>query len=264
MRIVTFIKQVPASTSVEINPETGTLIRGKEKGKLNPFDLFAIETALWLASQIGGEVIALSMGPLAAEDTLKEAIYMGVDDAYLISDMAFAGSDVLATSKTLAEAVKVIGRFDLIICGKQTTDGDTAQVGAETAEWLNIPHINNVVEIKECQNDGITVVVETEHELSTIYLPLPCLISVDKDINTPRLPSYLRKKSYLESEKTIKILTLNDLEDKDSDGYGMNGSPTRVVRIFEPDETTKSERIEGTPDEIASALFTALNQERLI
>ena len=262
MKIITLIKQVPATTAVEMDKKTGVLKRGKEKGKLNPFDLFAIEISIEIAKMTRGSVIAATMGPAAAEESLREAIYMGVDDAYLITDMAFAGSDVLATSRTLAEAIKMIGKFDIIVCGKQTTDGDTAQVGAETAEWLGIPHMNNVVKIQELSNEGVSLVVETEQELSTVYIPIPCLISVDKDINTPRLPSYIRKKSL--NKKEIKKITLKDFPNSDPSDFGMDGSPTKVVRVFEPEIIVKSERIEGTADEVAKQLDTVLREERFI
>ena len=262
MRVLTLIKQVPATTSVEMDKEKGTLMRAGAKGKLNPFDLFAIETALELKARFSGEVITLSMGPIAAVDSLREAIYMGVDEAFLISDAHFAGSDVLATSRTLAEGVKYIGDYDLIICGKQTTDGDTAQVGAETAEWLGIPHMNNVVSKDSLLKKEIIVTVETEEEISTVKMPLPCLICVDKDINSPRLPSYLRKKKY--KDKEIKVLTLVDFSITDPHLYGSDGSPTQVVKIFEPDNTSKSERIEGTPEDVSMRLVTALREERLV
>ena len=262
MRIISFIKQVPASTSLEMDKETGVLKRGKEKGKLNPYDLFAIETAIDLAASYNGTVTVLTMGPLAAEESLREAIYMGADDAYLVSDIAFAGSDVLATSKTLSEAVKVIGDFDIIICGKQTTDGDTAQVGAETAAWLNIPHMSNVIKIESITEEGITLISETEEELTTVFMPLPCLISTDKDINTPRLPSYRRKKQYIDKE--IKVLTLKDLQNSDPNLYGLTGSATKVVRIFEPEVITKSERLEGDSDYLATRIISILREEKYI
>ena len=262
MRIAVFIKQVPATTEVEIDSETGVLKRGLAKGKLNPFDLFAIESALEIREVYGGTVTALTMGPLSAKQSLLEAVYMGADDACILSGAQFAGSDVLATSRALAGAVCTLEGFDLIICGKQTTDGDTAQVGAQTAEWLGIPHVTGVVSVISAEEGALTVGVETEDFRQTVNLPLPCLICMDKNINTPRLPSFLRKKN--NSELVIREIRLGDLADTDENSYGIEGSPTRVVRIFEPEPNNKSERLEGEAQDVARKLFEMLSSERMI
>ena len=262
MKILVFIKQVPATMAVEMDSETGALKRTGHKGKLNPFDLFAIEAALELRTRFGGTITTVSMGPMAAKDSLLETIYMGIDDAYLVSDPAFAGSDVLATSRALSQAVKTIGNFDLIICGKQTTDGDTAQVGAEIAQLLGIPHMNNVVSIEKIESSKIVLTSETEESRMLLEMPLPCLICVDKEVNTPRLPSFLRKKQY--EDREIKVLSLKDFKESDEMLYGFNGSPTKVVRTFEPDEVKVNERIEGSSDEVAKRLFLALREEKLV
>lgn len=262
MKTVVLVKQVPATTEVEIDSVTGVMKRGMAKGKLNPFDLFAIESALTARELFGGTVTALSMGPEAAKESLLEAVYMGADDAYLLSGAEFAGSDVLATSKAISEAVTAAGGFDLIICGKQTTDGDTAQVGAELAEWLGIPHVTGVVSIVSLGGNDIVVEIETEELTQTVSLPIPCLLCMDKNINTPRLPSYVRKKGYTGDD--VKTLGIFDLQDKNLNNYGMDGSPTRVVRIFEPEAISVSERLEGEPDEVSAKLYEMLKKERMV
>jgi len=147
MNILVCIKQVPGTAKVEIDPVTGVMRRDTADAKLNPYDLYAVEEALALAEATGGTVTALSMGPPQAREALLEAVYMGAGRAALVSDRRFAGSDVLATAYVLSQAASRLG-FDLIICGKQTTDGDTAQVGAEMAEFLDIPHAANVLSIR--------------------------------------------------------------------------------------------------------------------
>jgi len=262
MRIAALIKQVPASTAIEMDRESGTLIRTGQKGKLNPFDLFALECALGVRELYGGTLTAVSMGPRAAKESLLEAVYMGADDACLVTDAAFAGSDVLATSRALAEALRALGGFEFIVCGKQTTDGDTAQTGPQIAEWLGVPHASGVVAVKALDPKGVTLAVENEQLRQTLYMPFPCLICVDKDINTPRLPSFLRKRDC--KPGAVRILTIDDFEDKDSERYGLGGSPTRVVRIFEPDAVGESLRYEGSPREVAKQLFESLRGEKLL
>ena len=262
MRIAVFVKQVPAGMAVETDAVTGVLKRGGVKGKLNPFDLFAIEFAIGVRDMAGGSVTAVSMGPFAAGESLLEAVYMGADDACLVSDAAFAGSDVLATSKTLAGAVEALGGFDLIVCGKQTTDGDTAQIGPQVAEWLRRPHMTGVVSVVGVDLKSITVGVKTEELTQTVYMPLPCVVCVDKDINTPRLPSFLRKRGY--SRDMIKTIGLGDLYDSDGENYGLNSSPTRVVRMFEPEAEIKSERIESDAVSAAARLLEVLREERIV
>ena len=155
MKIAVCIKQVPGTTQVEVDPVTGTLKRDGVESKLNPYDLYALETALRLKEQLGAEITALTMGPPQAEEILREAYMMGVDDAVLVSDRKFAGADVLATSYAISQALRAAGPFDLIICGRQTSDGDTAQVGAELAEFLGIPHVANVIRIEGANRAGL-------------------------------------------------------------------------------------------------------------
>ena len=173
MKIIVCIKQVPGTTNVALDPETGTMKRDGTRGRLNPFDLFAIEQALQLRESYGGTVTVLSMGPTQAETSLKEALYMGADDAYLICDKAMIGSDVLATSRAISQAIQYIGNPDLVLCGKQTIDGDTAQVGPEVAEMLDIPHLTNVVCFEKY--DDCRFGFRARRKYISIEIAFPCL-----------------------------------------------------------------------------------------
>lgn len=242
MKIIVCIKQVPGTSNVKVDPVTGTLIRDGVSAKMNPCDLNALEMALKLMEKVGGSVSVISMGPIAAAEVIKEAIYMGANDGVLISDRKFGGADVLATSYTLCSGIKVLGDFDLILTGKQTTDGDTAQVGAELAEHLHIPHVANV---KEVDFDGqkFEYISNQDDKIVRALVTKPCLMCADADINTPRLPSFNRKKQYGECADLIKVITFNDLSDQDETHYGLKGSATQVERIFEPDKRKDKEII---------------------
>ena len=149
MEILVCIKQVPGTSKVEVDEKTGVLKRDGVDSKMNPYDLYALETALRLRKKVGGNVSVITMGPPQATEVVKEAYMMGVDRGALISDRKFAGADVLATAYTISQGIRKMGEFDLILCGKQTTDGDTAEVGPEIAEYLKIPHIANVIKIEK-------------------------------------------------------------------------------------------------------------------
>ena len=192
MKILVCIKQVPGTTMVEVDEETGVLKRDGVESKMNPFDLFAIEQALSLREMYGGNVDVISMGPGQAAAVLKEAVYMGADRGILISDRSFAGADVVATSYTLSQGVQKAGQYDLIICGKQTTDGDTAQVGPEMAECLHMVHVANVEQVVAVEKNNIIVLENQENYQRELRLAMPCLLTIEKDANTPRLPSYKR------------------------------------------------------------------------
>ena len=185
------MKQVPAGTKVDIDPETGAMKRLSGETRTNPYDLFALEAALQLREKVGGSVTVLTMGPPQAEEMMRDAYTMGADDAVILSDRKFAGADVLATSYALSQGITAIGDIDLIICGKQTTDGDTAQVGPAIAEHLGIPHAAWVSEIVDADSESIQVKQDLVSVSQTSKIPYPCLITVDKDMCVPRLPSYL-------------------------------------------------------------------------
>ena len=262
MRITVCIKQVPGTSQVEIDPVTGVLKRDGVESKMNPFDLYALETALRLKQQYGGEITVVSMGPPQAQAVIREAFMMGADRGFLLSDRRFGGADVLMTSYTLSQGVAKTGPYDLVVCGKQTTDGDTAQVGAELAETLDIPHVTNVCAIHAADEKTLTVTQDMPLHRLTAKLALPCLITVDKGIFEPRLPSY--KLLRATADREIKILTLDDLADKDPKHYGLNGSPTQVKRIFPPEKSDGRERWNGPEAESAERLFQVLADHKFL
>ena len=262
MRITVCIKQVPGTSQVEIDPKTGVLKRDGVESKMNPFDLYAIETALRLKQQYGGTVTVVSMGPPQAQAVIREAFMMGADRGFLLSDRRFGGADVLATSYTLSQGVRAAGPFDLILCGKQTTDGDTAQVGAELAESLGIPHVTNVCRIHDADEASLTVTQDMPLHRLKAKLTLPCLITVEKGIFEPRLPSYRLMRDTADRE--IRVLTLDDLEDRDPSHYGLNGSPTQVKRIFPPEKSDRQERWDGPEPESAGRLFHFLEDSKFL
>ena len=262
MRIIVCIKQVPGTNNVLLDPETGTMLRSSAKGKLNPFDLFAIEQALALRACFGGSVTALAMGPAQAESSLREALYMGADEAYLLCDRALIGSDVLATSHALSQAILRIGMPDLILCGKQTTDGDTAQVGPEIAEMLGIAHVANVTQIEAHSSGALHVTAALEGCDCQYRLEMPFLACMEKDANTPRLPSYRRKKEI--EAQSVQLLPLSNLMDADPAHYGMQGSPTRVVRVFAPEHKETRRFLEGSAQAMAEAMLGILKEEKIV
>lgn len=262
MKIAVCIKQVPGSTNVEIDEETGVLKRDGSNAKVNPYDLYAIETALYLKEKLGGTVTAVSMGPDSVKEIMQEAYMMGVDEGYIFSDRRFAGSDVLATAYTLSEGLKTIGSFDLIICGKQTTDGDTAQIGPAIAEYLKIPHAAWVKQIEEVTERAITVEQNLMDITQVAKMAYPCLITVEKGIFTPRLPSYKRKLEM--GDKPVHMMSFDDFPDQSEINYGLKGSPTNVERIFPPKTDTDQTILEGTVEEKVQGLFAALSEKKYI
>ncbi|KPK44660.1 MAG: electron transfer flavoprotein subunit beta [Nitrospira bacterium SM23_35] len=254
MNIVVCIKQVPDTAEVRINPETGTLIREGVPSIINPFDLNALEAGLHIKERAKGSVTVLTMGPPQAETALRDAIAMGADDAILLSDRSFAGSDTWATSFTLSKAIRKIGA-DIIICGKQAIDGDTAQVGPETAEFLDIPHISYVRKIEEITDTSIKVQRLMDEGYDVVESSLPVLLTVVKELNEPRLPSLKGKMAA--KKAVIKKWGQSDIMADESD-LGMKGSPTQVKNIFTPDARSGRKMLEGTPEEQVDALLQEL------
>ena len=242
MNIVVCIKQVPGTTQVKINPETGTLIRDGVEAIVNPFDEYAIEEALSIKDKIGATVKIITMGPPQAESALRSAIAMGADEAFLVSDRMFAGSDTWATSYTVAKGIQALGKVDLIICGKQAVDGDTAQVGPGVAEALDIPFVAWVRKVEEISATKIRVERAMEDGYEVVEMALPALITVVKEINTPRMAS-LRGKMRAKKE-VIKTLSGADLN-ADPNKCGLKGSPTQVLRSFVPQRKTSGEKVSG-------------------
>ena len=211
MNIFVCIKQVPATNKVLVDEKTGVLLRAGVQSKLNPYDLYALETALRLKEQYGGVVTVGTMGPPQAQAVVKEAYMMGADDGYVFSDRRLGGADVLATGYTLSQAIRSVGDFDLILCGKQTTDGDTAQVGPAIAEFMGIPHAAWVSRLLP-RGDGVDVEQQLQDVIETVHMPFPCLVTVEQDIVMPRLPSLKREKEI--RDKPIHTRTLDDFLDK--------------------------------------------------
>ena len=262
LRITTCIKQVPGTTKVEVDEETGVLKRDGIESKMNPYDLYALETALNIKEKNGAELRVISMGPPQASEVIKEAYMMGADDGLLLSDRKFAGADVLSTAYTLSQGIAAQGMPDLIICGKQTTDGDTAQVGPEIAEFLSIPHVANVIRIREIKAEAIVVDMDLPYAVETVEIAFPCLITVEKGIYQPRLPSFKLKKAT--QDRPIHQLCLKDFTDQNETRYGLKGSPTQVVRIFPPEANTERETWEGSGPELVGMIHDRLITEKFI
>jgi electron transfer flavoprotein beta subunit len=262
MKILVCVKQVPGSNNVEVDPVTGVLKRSGIPSKINPYDLYGIEAALSLAERFGGTVDSITMGPPQAKAVIQETVCMGVRGGTVLTDRKFAGADVLATAYTLSQGIRKCGEFDLIICGKQTTDGDTAQVGAEVAEYLQIPNVSNVLSIDDYRDGKLLLTASLDDKIVTLEIALPCLISVDGDINTPRLPSYKIKKGL--TEDAVKFLTFADFGDQDPDHYGLSGSATQVERIFPPEKVSQKQIVEGDPETQAQALYTLLRDKKML
>jgi len=254
MNIVVCIKQVPDTAEVKINPETGTLIREGVPSIINPFDMHAIEAGIQIKERVGGKVTVMTMGPPQAESALRDAIAMGADDGILLSDRAFAGSDTWATSFTLSKAIGKLGA-DIIICGKQAIDGDTAQVGPETAEFLNIPHITYVRKIEEVTQNSIKVQRLMDEGYDIVESSFPVLLTAVKELNEPRLPSLKGKMAA--KKAVIQKWGASDIM-ADQNDIGMKGSPTQVKNIFTPEARSGRKILEGDTEEQVDALIQEL------
>jgi len=259
--IVVCIKQVPETTEVNFDEETGRLIREGVAAVINPFDEIAIEEGLRVKEKHGGSVKVLTMGPPWAADALRDAIAMGSDEGYLATDRAFAGADTWATSLTLAKAIEHMGRYDLIICGLKTTDGDTGQTGPEMAEHMGIPHVCYVNEIVGISDGKVTLKRIMDDGIETLEAPLPLLITVSKDINQPRLATLRGRLKAKKAE--IKEITNGDLQ-LPPEEIGLDGSYTRVVKIFEPEVHPAGEVVQGTTDDLVEAIFAKLQECKVI
>ncbi|MBC8383446.1 MAG: electron transfer flavoprotein subunit beta/FixA family protein [Candidatus Cloacimonetes bacterium] len=257
MNIIVCIKQVPDTTDIKINPEDNTLIREGVESIINPFDMYALEEALRIKEAHGGAVTVISMGPPQVENALREALALGADNAILISDKKFAGSDTLATSYTLSAAIRKLGDYDIILFGKQAIDGDTAQVGPGVASHLDIPQIAFVKEIDSIEDGKIVAHRMMEDGFDVVESQLPIVLTVVKDINEPRLPSLRTKMKAKKAE--IPVWTFEDL-DLDEKRIGLNGSPTQVEEIYTPTLEKKTMILEGEPEEVAKKLVEYLKE----
>lgn len=258
MNIIVCIKQVPNTTDVKIDPATNTLVRDGVESVINPFDAYAIEEAVRLKEKLGGKVTAVTMGPPQAERALRDAIALGCDEGVLVSDRKFAGSDTWATSYTLSAAIEKTGDYGVIVCGKQASDGDTAQVGPGISAHLDIPQVTYVRKIREINEKTAVVERMTEEGCDVVETPLPCLFTVVKEINTPRMPSI--KGMMRAKNAKISAWTAADI-DADPTALGLDGSPTRVVKIFTPEPRKGGEMISGSAGDVARELAELLKGE---
>ena len=262
MKIIVSIKQVPDTTEVRINPETGTLMRDGVPSIINPFDENAIECALQLVEKHGGKSTIITMGPPQAQQALRDALAMGADEAILVSDRAFAGSDTLATSYTLAQTVRKIGEYDLIICGKQAFDGDTAQVGPGLAEHLGIPQVTYAIDVElDASGKKARVKRLLSDRFEIVECKLPCLITVVKQMNEPRHASL--KNVMKARKKEIPTWTAADIE-ADVDRCGLNGSPTNVMRVFAPQRHAHGRKLQGEVPEMVAELIKELRGKQVV
>lgn len=260
MHIVVCIKQVPDAKNVRIDPNTHTLVRQGVDSIINPFDMFAVEAALRIKDQNGARVTTVTMGPPQAAEALRETLSLGVDDGLLLSDRAFAGADTWATSITLAAAVRKLGGVNLIICGKQAIDGDTAQVGPELATQLDIPYASFVKNLACIDDSHLKVTRRTEEGTEIWQLPLPALITVLKEVGEPRVPSLRHKMRAKKAD--IPVWGLADLN-LDPDQVGLTGSFTQVVRVFSPPQRGDRIMLSGSVDEQAEQLFRYLKEAKV-
>ncbi len=261
MKIVVCIKQVPDVTDVRIDPETNTLIREGVPSIINPFDMYAIEEGIRLRERFGGEAIVLTMGPPQAEAALREAISLGMDQAVLVSDRAFAGSDTLATSYTLAMAVRKLGAVDLVLCGKQAIDGDTAQVGPGIAENLNWGFAAYVRKIEETEEGTLRVERLMDDGYDEVRVQMPAVLTVVKEINEPRLPSL---KGKMRAKKLEIPVWSSESIGADPERLGLKGSPTQVWKIFTPEFRRKGELLQGEPSEQVDRLVAEIRRMNIV
>ena len=257
MKIAVCLKQVPDTTDLRLDPETNTLIREGVEAVLNPLDEFPLEAALQLREAQGGKVTAFTMGPPQARRVLHKAIAMGADQGVLVSDRKFAGADTWSTSLTLARAIEKLGPFDLVLCGKQAIDGDTAQVGPGIATHLGEPQVTYVTRIEPIDATHLRVQRLLENGTATVEVRLPAVLTVLKEANEPRLPTLGgRLRAFHSTPQTADAALLGLAEEE----VGLAGSPTRVVRIAVPETNRGRTRIEGDPAESATALLAGLRE----
>jgi electron transfer flavoprotein beta subunit len=260
-KIVVCLKQVPAAAAVNLDQRTHNMMREGQATMLNPLDAHALEEALWLKEKRGCSVTLLSMGIRSTKVLLREALAMGADEAVLLSDRAFAGADTLATSYTLYQGLKKLGGCDLILCGKQASDGDTAQVGPALAQRLGWPHLTDVSKIEQICADSLICLRLTDDGYERAQIMLPGVITVIKEINTPRLPSIKGLK--LANKARIRIFEAKDI-DADGKLIGSVGSATRVISTFMPKRQREAEILMGDPPQQVEQLLIKLRQKEFL
>ncbi len=257
MNIAVCIKQVPLYNDGNMDEKTGLLNRSGLASGFNTYDITALECALRIKEMLGGEVSVFTMGPKSAEKIIREAFAFGADKGYLISDACFGGADVLSTSYTLIQGINSQGDYDLILCGKQTTDGDTQMISGALAKWLEIPHYNNVCELVEADEEFLKIKMETEKSHITQKITLPAVLAVEKTIFPQRMPSLKLKMQA--NKKDITIITKDCVDDKDEKHYGLKGSATKVTRVFPPPRTEHQEVNFYNGDEAVACIKNVLD-----
>ena len=259
MNIVVCLKQVPDTAAVKIDPKTGTLIRDGVPSIINPEDKHALESALQIKDEVGGKITVITMGPLQAKNALREALCMGADEAILITDRAFAGADTLATSKTLAGALKKL-EYDIVLAGRQAIDGDTAQVGPEIAEHLDIPQVTYVQGVK-LEENGLLVNRALEDGYELIKVNTPVLLTAIKELNEPR---YMNIKYIFEkANKEVEVWTAQDIE-VGIEELGLKGSPTKVKKTMTKEAKGAGEVIKEVPNEAVKYVLGKLKEKHYI
>jgi electron transfer flavoprotein alpha/beta subunit len=263
MNIIVLVKQVPNTTEVRLDPKTGNLIREGIESIINPDDRHALEAAVRLKQNHESKVITLSMGPPQAIDAISEAIGMGADEGILLTDRLFAGADTWATSFTLGKAIEKIGTFDLILCGRQAIDGDTAQIGPQVAEYLKVPQVSYVFDIETIKAKSLIVKRQLEDGYERLECNLPCLLTVIGKMNLPRYPRVDRLIDSCREKAPIKIWNAADIGVQTKD-IGLEGSLTQVIKTFAPKLQRQTEMIEGDAKTAAKALIGKIREKRLI
>ena len=263
MKIVVLVKQVPNTTEVKLDPKTGNLIREGVESIVNPDDRHALEAAIRVKPDQQGKVVALSMGPSQAIDALSEAIGMGADEGILLTDRAFAGADTWATSSTLGKALEKVGDYDLIICGRQAIDGDTAQIGPQVAEYLDIPQVTYVFEIERINGKKVFVKRRLEDGFERVEVDLPALLTVIGELNKPRYPRIDRLIDSCRDKAPIKIWNAADIGVQTCE-VGLEGSLTHVVKTFAPKLERKTEMLQGDAKTTVHALLGKLKEKKLM
>lgn len=262
MKIAVLIKQVPSQQTLYTDPETGVLIRSNTNSQTNPYDFAALETGLRIRDAQGGTLTALSMGPISASSVISEAYSVGADDGYLLCDPAFSGADVYATSYALSQAIALLGGFDLLVCGQQTTDGGTAQVGGALAAHLGIPFLYWVTGIQAVYRDALCLEQELSEQVYLAKLQLPALISVKQNLFALRRPTL--KQKITARKKQVPMIKCSDLPDADPSHYGLRGSKTHVQKVFAPPVKNACYFLNESSAELPRAFFQLLAEKRLV
>ncbi|MCP4665582.1 MAG: electron transfer flavoprotein subunit beta/FixA family protein [Deltaproteobacteria bacterium] len=263
MNIIVLIKQVPDTTEVKLDPKTGSLMREGIESIINPDDRHAIEAAITLKEAFGGKVTALSMGPPQAIDAISESMGMGVDKGVLLSDTAFAGADTWATSFTLGKAIEKIKEYDVLLCGRQAIDGDTAQIGPQVAEYLHVPHVSYVCAIHEVRKKAMVVKRRLEDGFELVECGLPALLTVIGELNSPRYPMVSGLIHACEEKSPIQVWNAADIGVQVGE-IGLEGSLTHVIKTFAPKFQRQGEMLEGDAKEVVQGLVGRLKENRLI